>query len=383
MKNLMVLITLIFASQSTTLAEKFIINHGPYLQNMSPHGVCIYFTTSEKSFSRIEVTCDKWTEIKTFYATEDGLYHAYTHRHAIYIDGLDADTKYKYRIISKEMKTFEPYSITYGDSIASPWESFKTFSNTTDSCSFVIINDGHDDVAKIETLLRKSQLSTADIVFYLGDMVSYIEEEDTPYDGFIDISTDIFAKNIPFTAIRGNHETRGNMARNYREYVGCPNNKFYGISYIGNTAIIILDSGEDKPDNHREYGGITDFDKYRHQQATWLAQEVKSKRFRKTENRIVLMHIPPVLTGETPEIENHGVLQLNALFMPIFRKAGIDMIFSGHTHQHYVIEKNISNNPCPIIINDNKSVVDVSITTKGIYVKITRMTGEVVIERTF
>lgn len=43
----------------------------------------------------------------------------------------------------------------------------------------------------------------------------------------------------------------------------------------GPVCFIFLDTGEDKPDSDIEYSGITDYDRYRTEQAQWLAQAVQ------------------------------------------------------------------------------------------------------------
>lgn len=364
-------------------ADDFRFGHGPYLQCMETNEVTVFFTTNKKAFSWVELDMGDGSAPKRFYTTTDGLVHAYDTRNAIRITGLAPGTEYRYRLVSKEMKEFHPYKIVYGDSIASHWETFSTFPENPDSCSFVVVNDIHDNATKLRTLLGHSSLDSADAVLYLGDMISYSEHEETPYRGFIDASVDLFARNKPFICVRGNHETRGNMARLFGNYVGRTNGKYYGIHYFGNTAIVIIDTGEDKPDTHPVYGGINRFDEYRTHQAQWLKEQMKTKRFRKTKNRIVLMHIPPAFVSRSVTAEDHAIGELRRLFMPIFKQADIDLVLSGHIHNHFFFDTNEAGNSCPIVINDNKSVMDISSGKQGIRVRITTLDGKTTFDKTF
>ena len=158
-----------------SVADDFRFNHGPYLQNLSSNEVTLFFSTSARAFSRVEVKGDGWEEPKCFYTLSDGLVQAYNTQNAIRVTGLEPGREYSYRLVAKEMKQFHPYKIVYGDSIATRWESFTTVPEEKDSCSFVIINDGHDDAQKVARLLGLSQLDKADAVIYLGDMTSYID----------------------------------------------------------------------------------------------------------------------------------------------------------------------------------------------------------------
>ena len=136
------------------------------------------------------------------------------------------------------------------------------------------------------------------MVIYLGDMISYYEKEEAPYYGYIDPSVELFAKNKPFISIRGNHEMRGKLTRNYMNIIGCPNDRFYNIAYYGCTALIMLDPGEDKPDTQPVYAGMNSYDGYRMEQLEWLKKEAATKQFKAARNKIVLIHIPPIVTDD-------------------------------------------------------------------------------------
>ncbi len=365
------------------LADGLRFSHGPYLQNVTTDEATIFFTTNERTFSWVEIESEEWNTPRRYFNTEAGLVQAYRYDNAVHIKNLKPGKNYRYRLVSKEIKDFQPYKITYGDSIASEWYSFNTLPPKMQDCSFVIVNDIHDNAEKLRTLLELSSYEKADAIFYLGDMINHFDNPETPYNGFIDVSTELFAKNKPFIAVRGNHETRGNLARTYHNYIGRKQGEFYGIYYYGNTAIIVLDTGEDKPDTHPVYGGINRFDEYRRQQAEWLEKEIGSKRFRKTKNRIVLMHIPPVHTSRTATPEDHAVGHLAELFTPIFNKAKVDLVLSGHTHRHYFVEKRDGSNKFPVVINDHRSVAELSVNKEGIKIRITAADGNTIFDKQF
>lgn len=384
MNRAMVLTAMLVACMQALFADGFSFTHGPYLQNVGSSEAEVFFTTSSNAFSWVEVIGEEWKTPKRFYGADAGLLNAYCNSNAVRIEGLKPGKRYSYRMISKEMVEFRPYRITYGDSIASSWMSFSTLPEKMTNCSFVVVNDGHDDADKVRALLNLSSLSAADAVVFLGDMVSHFENANTLYDGFIDVSTELFAKEKPFIAVRGNHETRGNLARTLSRYVGRVNEKFYGTYYYGNTVLIVIDCGEDKPDGHPVYGGINKFDEYRIEQAHWLEREIKTSRFRKTKNRIVLMHIPPVQTSRTAAPEEYATGHLAELFIPVFNKANVDLVLSGHTHRHYFIEEGERGvNKFPVLINDNRSVVDLIINKDDIKVKITTLDGDVLFSKQF
>ena len=368
---------LILSAALTASAQSFTFNHGPYLQDPAEDGMSVFFTTSDRAFSWVEVRKDDGTDLGRFATCRDGLLDAYTTTHAIRIDGLQPATTYSYRLVSKQMTSFKPYSITYGDSIATPWYSFRTLDPKARRVTFLVVNDGHNDAGKLRTLLQAFPLDSVDMVFYNGDMISYYDNPATPYDGFLDVSTELFAKHKPFVYVRGNHETRGSLARHYHTLVGTSGDRFYRTLRVGNTAFVLFDTGEDKPDDTPVYGGINDFDGYRTQQAEWFRTQVmKDRVFRRARHKIVLMHIPPVVTPGIPAGEEHGNVQLHRELAPLFSKAGIDLTLCGHTHHHYHYAAGEQGSQFPVYINDNHSALLVTVADDGITVRCINDKGE-------
>ena len=380
-KTLFGIIALLFCTLAS--AQEFKINHGPYLQNMGSDEVTVYFTTSKEAFSWVEVIGDKWTKPQRFATMVAGQYNAYNKENRVQITGLRPGTKYRYRLVSKEITEYRPYKVTYGDSIATAWEEFTTFNPKQQSLSFVLMNDGHDKPQKVKNLLGKFPLTNVDMVVYLGDMISYYEKEEAPYYGYIDPSVEVFAKNKPFISIRGNHEMRGKLTRNYMNIIGCPNDRFYNIAYFGCTALIMLDPGEDKPDTQPVYAGMNSYDGYRMEQIEWLKKEAKSKQFKAAKNKIVLMHIPPIVTDDPNIPEEYTATELEKHFKPLFNELGVDIVISGHTHRHIVAEKGERGNNYPIITNDNEDVMLVNSNKDGINIKIISEKDKVILDRKF
>ncbi|NDV47290.1 phosphoesterase [Paludibacter sp. 221] len=379
----------IFSSGYSFAQDSYNFNHGPYLQGLTEKEVSIYFTTSAKGFSHIELRNGENGDITKHYTYVNGLVQANNTMNTIKIDGLEPDTKYEYRLISKEMTDFQPYKVTYGDSISSEWYQFKTFNPKAKSASFIATSDIHDDAKKYSDLLSYLPVDKAEIVFLLGDIMSYFHKPDQPYTSFIDVSVDKFATEKPFVIVRGNHETRGHLAREYDNFVYRQDGHYYGVYTLGNTVVVMLDSGEDKPDTHPVYAGITAFDQYRAEQVEWLKEVVKSKEYKSAKHRIVMVHIPPLSKNRKNQAEkiqrdtDHGTQQMNDLFMPILNKAKVDLMISGHTHRHFILEEEKGVNNFPILVNDNKSASFVTVDDNGIHVKTVNNKGETTLERTF
>src|SRR5574344_2166722 len=128
MKNLLITLLMSGLALSMTAQSNFRLSHGPYLQEIATDGVTVAFQTSEKAFSWIEVkphgACDD--EVIRCYSSKDGLKAAYNAFSFVRLDNLKAGKEYDYRIISKEMRSFQPYKVVFGDSIATKWYMFST-----------------------------------------------------------------------------------------------------------------------------------------------------------------------------------------------------------------------------------------------------------------
>lgn len=320
-----------------TAQTKFGIAHGPYLQEVTPDGATIVFLTSGNAVSRVEVKPYGAPDAQavSHHTSCDGLKAANTTFHSIRVEALAPASQYDYRILSKEMLDLQPYSAKFGDSIATRWYTFSTPDPKQKGASLFITSDMHNDPAKLETLLNQLDYKTCDAIFYVGDMMSHFSKPEIPFTAFIDKSVEMFASEKPFTLVRGNHETRGTLARSFSGYFPKKSGEIYGATLMGDVMIVMLDSGEDKADGHWAYSGLTDYDAYRTEQAEWLHQLVKTKEYKKARHRIVICHFPMVMTRDQKD-EGAWAGWQDAIdkFLPILNDANVDLMVSGHTHRY-------------------------------------------------
>lgn len=370
----------------------YAVDHGPYLQGVTCDAATVMFTTSHKGYSTVEVRRAGEAQVRACDSRKDGLIMANNRENRITINGLQPATDYEYRIVSTRIEEFQPYRVTYGERIETPWYRFRTFDPAAETFRFVVMNDIHDTPEKCARLLAGAPLDEADMVFYLGDMMSYFSHPEQPYTSFIDVSVEAFARNKPFAVVRGNHETRGALARTYDRYIcNNPEGRYYGLYTYGDTAVVMLDCGEDKPDDTPVYAGVVAFDAYREEQVAWLREAVQSEPFRRARHRIVMLHIPPVdarMAEQDPEgvremLEWHGNVHWGQLVLPVLNGAGIDVLFAAHQHSFHYLPALEGVHDFPIVINDNRSAVHVCSDASGIHVRIVEMDGTQKMEHTF
>ena len=382
MNRLLLSIAFVLCVFVSAAQEKYEFNHGPYLQELTPDGVTFVFTTSRKGVSWIELKADGQPSEQRHYAVHNGLRGAYDTFNAIRVNGLQADKTYSYRMVSKEIADFQPYQVTFGDSIVSPWYDFKTLNPVGTKCSVLALSDMHCDADKLERLLTLGGVQEADLVFYVGDMMSYYDHADLPFTSYIDRSVELFASRKPFVVVRGNHETRGNMAREYARFVPRRDGRFYGAYRVGEVMFVILDCGEDKPDDFWVYAGLVDFDGYRAEQARWFEKLIKTKEYRSAKWHVVMNHFPPVYEGKPDNPESHGIDDITAKFLPLYNRADIDLMINGHIHRYKYMPPSDTVR-FPVVVNSTESVARIDIDGKTMRVKVSDVDNKVLLEKEY
>lgn len=370
-------------SSRESVIDRFKVDHGPYLQEVTADGATFVFNTSLPSFAQIELR--KAGEEKTRICTGSkyGQNPANVQFFGIRAEELQPGTEYRYRIRAKEMVSFQPYKVVFGDSLVSPWYTFRTVDPKQKGGSVFITSDMHSRPQVLKQLLEQCDYRTCTSFFYVGDMMNYMEHGgEHPFTSFIDTSVSMFASSIPFELVRGNHETRGDMARIFPSFFPKRNEKIYGAYSLGDVMIIMLDSGEDKAESHPVYAGLTDYDAYRTEQAEWLKQVLKSKDFKKARYRIVLSHFPLVMAEEWQK-ENmwYGWKDACDKFLPVINKADVDLVVSGHTHRFFFHEAGEAGNRCPILEQGAMCATRLDLKDGKVQVKVVDADGKVLMDK--
>ena len=200
-----------------------------------------------------------------------------------------------------------------------------------------------------------------DIVFFNGDCIADVQTEDIAVRSISHYSRRIGADKVPSVYLRGNHETRGAYSPFLWNLLGKGGGEHsYGAFNIGDTRFVLLDCGEDKPDDHWVYYGLNDFTQFRKDQAVFLEKEIAGKEFKSAAKRVLIHHIPM-----------YGMRQ--GVFVPcrdewgdILAKAPFDICLNGHTHRFNHLAKDADGNNFPVVIcgGSNEQSATVSILRK-------------------
>ena len=131
--------------------------------------------------------------------------------------------------------------------------------------------------------------------------------------------------------------------------IGYYNDKTYAAFTRGNTRFVLLDCGEDKPDNTGVYAGLNDFTQLRLDQAEFLKKELKSKDFKQAKHHVIISHIP--VFGDT----DHYRPCLD-LWGPLLKKAPFDVAIAAHTHSAAFYPEGTDGCQYPVYVGGGPSV---------------------------
>lgn len=305
----------------------------PYLQAPGINSMTIMWLTNLKCINWIEFGETEKLGIKAQQVT-NGMLNTHSKINCVSLNGLKPNTKYFYKVFSKQIVKFQPYKMIFGEVISSDIYSFTTLNPNAEKVSWLVLNDIHDRPKSFEELIKINKDKPYDYVFLNGDMFDYQKDENQIINHLLNPCS-LFSTEKAFLFVRGNHETRGEFSRNIYDYYYNYDNREYYSFKMGPVFTIVLDTGEDKKDTAPVYGGAVDFDKYREEQAVWLEEQMKSKAYKKAAFRVVMMHIPHFHSDDW-----HGTLECRRLFGSLFEKYKIDLFIAGHTHKYGLYEPN-------------------------------------------
>lgn len=186
--------------------------------------------------------------------------------------------------------------------------------NESDVQTYLVISDWHSYLEQAKMAIFR--LGEYDAVVMLGDPAAGMDFEEEAVQYIVEFGGALTGGEMPILYVRGNHETRGAFADLLPSYLGY--DKLYYTADRGPYSFLVLDSGEDKSDDHVEYGGMDDYTQNRQEMVDWLkTAKVKNDRL------IVLSHAWQV---SEPEHD------LSRAAWDAFSSLGARFVVSGHMH---------------------------------------------------
>ncbi len=195
-----------------------------------------------------------------------------------------------------------------------------------------------------------------DFLILNGDLLNHCENAED-FNIVYDIAARITRGEIPIVFSRGNHDMRGENTEIFPDYTPNCGGKTYYSFRLGPVWGLVLDCGEDKADDHAEYGGTVCCHAFRLAQTDFLraviANSGKEYGADGVRYRIVLSHIPFTRRyGGEFEIETELYAEWTKLIADCIKP---HLMLHGHTHRFGVHQPggafdSYGLQPCPVVI---------------------------------
>ncbi len=217
-----------------------------------------------------------------------------------------------------------------------------------------------------------------DLFFHAGDP--------TVFDNVYTLCSELTGGSLPIIASRGNHDMRGAYAERLAQYMPTANGRSFYTFRLGSVWGIVLDTAEDKPDDHEEYGHTVICHAFRLAQTAFLCSVIANANQEYlapgVTTRLVICHNPFVKVLKPPfnieqDVYNEWISLLREHIHP-------HAMISGHLHRCFVQQSNEDGDlpfPCPLVVGskpdgDHFAGCGIRIERDALYVSFTDDEGQ-------
>lgn len=322
----------------------------PVLQSPSPDSMAVVFAVNGLSTGFADVSRSPDMKDAVRFQSE-GFPRVFpeTRVLSVRMRGLRPGTRYWYRVGATRL--VHPWGWTKkGAPAVGAVHSFTTPGPGAPS-GFAAMSDTHGAFPQMARLTAKCRECGAPFLVWNGDASpNSVDDFETLVKTFLAVpENDGYAADTPILFNPGNHDYRGDLAHLIDRVVmtppprrGAPAGPGLERNFAvraGEIALIGLDTGEDKPDDHPANGGISDFSRHRRIQAEWLEDVLSSRDIAEAPFATAFVHIPifdpdPLANPGTTLVNYaHWQKECAELWGPVLSRHGVQLVVAGHMHR--------------------------------------------------
>lgn len=342
----------IFAHFALPTPANKLMTTPPYLQLATPTSVNVMFQTNSVCHCWVEFGTDS-LHTQRARTILDGQEVCYDIENNILLKDLKPGTRYFYRVCAQELLLKRAYENHFGgDTLRTKFYSFTTPDiGKDDEFVCAIFNDLHESKETYDALrqLMEQEGVNPNFVIFNGDCLPEPTNREHALRMIHALADPINGAERPIIFLRGNHEIRNYYSAGMHHQIGYYNDKTYAAFTRGNTRFVLLDCGEDKPDDTGVYAGLNDFTQLRLDQVAFLKKELKSKDFKQAKHHVLISHIPVFgdLDNYRPCLDLWG---------PLLKKAPFDVAIAAHTHSAAFYPEGTDGCQFPVYVGGGPSV---------------------------
>jgi hypothetical protein len=303
----------------------------------------------------VPVACETlmWVQVgdKCYYDDSNGILRSNVTTHRMTVPMEELDRAGRYTICFRRMIQRKPYcsetgEIEYYESPFSPLP-------TEGPLHIYHISDSHNRVEGPVAAARYFG-DKPDLLILNGDIPNH-SGEISYLTTIHQIASEITDGERPVVFSRGNHDTRGIYAENIADHTPTRNGYSYFSFRLGSLWGLVLDCGEDKPDDHAEYGNTICCADFRRRETDYIQEIIRNAKdeyeAEGVTNRLVISHNPFTQNYEPPfDIENETYSRWARLMREHVKP---QLALHGHVHQCRVsmpgCEFDQRGQACPVI----------------------------------
>ncbi len=286
----------------------------------------------------------------TYYDESNGIMNTLSSMHRVTVPSALLNEEKEYTVCLRPLIERKPYFSETGE----PVEISFNFKPVPESnIRAYHLSDTHNHINA--PVAAAKTFGDIDFLILNGDILDH-SGDPSKFANIYIICSEITGGNIPVVFSRGNHDLRGNYAEKFADYTPSQNRNTYYSFRLGSIWGILLDCGEDKGDEHAEYGYTVACHPFRLRQTEYLKSVIanadKEYNADGIKTRIVISHNPFTEKHPAPfDIEKDIFTQWANLLKEHIKP---DVMICGHTHRMSVFYPNIEddyiNRPCPVVV---------------------------------
>ena len=256
-------------------------------------------------------------------------------------------TRYYYRIRAERIDYRSNGNRVRGEVEEGEIRSFLTLGASAPS-HFCVINDTHANEAAVGMVMRKLKALGPVATLWNGDALNACETIEPAVGALLTPSREAngYAAENPILFNNGNHENRGKWTRRIDEVLmtRLPTERSsrdwalvrnFAVR-IGEIALIGLDTGDDRGDDHPMNAGLSNFQAYREAQTPWLADALRRPEIASAPYLIASCHIPLLPRASERDNPMWWTKYGHDKWGPLLTAAGAQLVLVGHMHEYRI-----------------------------------------------
>lgn len=290
-----------------------------------------------------------WVEVgeETYYDASNGIMRSLSDLHRVTVPMDVLDTAGEYTVCVRPLIERKPY---FTETKPIEQYTYPFYPVPKGKARAFHISDAHNRIE--EPIRAANTFGDIDFLIFNGDVLDH-SGDPSKFDNIYILCDRLLHGSKPAVFSRGNHDLRGNFAEKFAEYTPAANGNTYYTFHLGGIWGILLDCGEDKRDDHAEYGYTVACHQFRRQQTAFIKQEIEKGAFAAdgVHTRLIIAHSPFSWVNRPPFDIDVDVFREWCTLVKAFNPTAM---LCGHTHKTEVWEvggeKDHLGQPCPIVI---------------------------------